>query len=64
MIIKILDKLLGIEKPSDKKTVDSIKHEIMTAKMETVESIQKMNRMLESRNVTLDIHIATGGNRT
>lgn len=60
MIIKLLDKLLGIEQQPDE-TAESIKSEIQNAKDETVRSIQKMNRMIERRNVTFDIHIATGG---
>ena len=60
MIIKLLDKLLGIQQQPEE-TVDSLKNEIRTAKQEAVDSINKMNRMIEKRNVTFDIHIATGG---
>jgi len=60
MIIQLLDKLLGIEKQPTE-SVESLKNEISTAKLEAVESIQRMNKMLESSNVTFDIHIAVGG---
>lgn len=64
MITRLLDKLLRVEKQPTEETAESIKREIMVAKTETVESIQKMNRLIQSRSVTFDIHIATGGNST
>lgn len=60
MIIKLLDKLLGVEQHQNE-TVESIKREIDQSQRETVESIMKMNKLIASRNVTFDIHIATGG---
>jgi hypothetical protein len=62
MIIRLLDKLLRIDNKHEE-SVESLKAEIATAQKEAVSSINRMNTLLESRNVTFDIHIAVGGQR-
>lgn len=46
---------------TETESVQCLKAEMKQAQVEAVQSIEKLNKILIRRNVTVDIHIATGG---
>lgn len=59
MLTRLLDTIFMVKTESE--SVEVIKDEMKQAQVEAVQSIQKLNKILIRRNVTVDIHIATGG---
>lgn len=59
MLIRLLDTIFFVK--AETESAEQIKGEMKQAQVEAVQSIEKLNKILTRRNVTVDIHIATGG---